>query len=430
MTNAVEKRGHSWLPLFGLSLCLASLTGAEALLTPGEAVSIALKNNYSLALARDQRSEASVDRRTGIGPFLPGASANVGTSGSLTDSVTRVTTVGVNANWQIFDGFQSYNSYQRLKANEKAAGYQERLAMETTVESVLNAYYAVAAQKQILTALVELTGVAEDQARLANAKAQVGAGSKLDQLQAVATLNQDSSSLLSQEVSLRQSQVQLNQILARPAYTEFDVMDTIPLEPGLPLENWKTSLPENNAAILTASAQRNAVFSGLNQAKGLWLPSLSAGVGYSTTPSSLNSSGVPDRSGASYSINLSVPLFDQLVGHRAVSDARLELRQSDVRLKLAEDNVRAEFEQNQKRFELGLRQVGLEERNLGVAVQQAEAASERYKSGLSTALEFRDAQRILLDARSRLAGARQSVKQAELALKRLAGMLVREPSGG
>ena len=65
--------------------------------------------------------------------------------------------------------------------------------------------------------------------------------------------------MLSQEISLRQSKIQLNQILARPAATEFDVDDSIPLAGELPLANWKNSLSENNSSILQANAQRNVL---------------------------------------------------------------------------------------------------------------------------------------------------------------------------
>ena len=408
----------------GLFLCWTTLANAQSLLTPEEAVRIALQNNYSLSLARDQSAEATVNRQSGIGPFLPGASASVNTSGSLIDTVTHVTAVGASLNWQIFEGFQSYHAYRRLKSTEKAAELQERLTLETTVESVLNGYYTVVLQKQLLIAIRELTGVAEDQAKLAQAKAEVGSGSHLDQLQAIATFNQDSSSLLSQEIALRQSKIQLNQLLARDPAEEFETVDTIPVQENLPVSNRKSALSENNTSILQASAQRDAIASGLSQAKGVWWPSLSAGVGYSTTPSALNSGNTPAKSGTTYNVNLSVPLFDKLAAHQQVGDAKLELKHDETRLKLTEQNVRAEFELDGQKYSSGLRQVDLEERNLEVARLQADAAAERYKDGAGTALEFRDAQRILLDAKSRLVNARQNTQQAELALKRLAGVIV------
>ncbi len=295
------------------------------------------------------------------------------------------------------------------------------------MESVLNGYYTIVLQKQLLVAIKELLGVAEDQARLTQARAELGGASRLDQLQAVVTLNQDSSSLLVQQISLRQTKIQLNQLLARDPSTEFDVVDSIPLETNLPLAQWQSSLHDNNTSIQQATAQQDATASSLKEAKGLWWPSLNAGVAYSATPAALNPSTVPARDGATYSVNLSVPLFDQLRGHQAVSNARLEVRQGATRLKQTEENIRAEFEQDSQKYTSGLHRVDLETRNLEVAKLQAEAALERHKVGATTALELRDAQRLLLDARSRLIGAYQDTKQAEVALKRLAGLLV-QPS--
>ena len=240
---------------------------AQPLLTPDEAVHLALEKNFSLSLARDQTAEAVVNRQSAIGPFLPGASASVNTSGNLKDSVTRQTTVGAALNWQIFEGFQSYHAYRRLKSSEKAAEWQERLAVETTVEAVLNAYYGVVLQKQLLAAIQEKTGVTEDQAKLAQAKAGVGSGSHLDALQAIATLNEDSSSLLSQQVALHEAKIQLNQLLARAPETDFEVSDSIPVETGLPVEKWRATLADDNSTVLQAQARRNAATSGLGEAR-------------------------------------------------------------------------------------------------------------------------------------------------------------------
>ena len=220
--------------------------------------------------------------------------------------------------------------------------------------------------------------------------------------------------------------IQLNQLLARDPSVEFEVADSIPLESGLPLENLRASLEDNNAAILQAKAQQDAAASGLQQAKGMWWPSLNAGVGYSARPSALNPGNTgPDNNGTgTYSVTLSVPIFDQLQSHQAVSIARLQLKQGETQTRQAGESVRSEFEQDRQKYVSGLQRVDLETRNLGVANQQADAAFEQYKVGKITTLALRDAQRLLLDSRSRLITAYQNTKQAELALKRLAGLLV------
>ena len=428
-----------WL-LLGLTagLGFAQAPAGRPELSLSEAIRIALENNLSLSLAQDQTAQAANAREAGAGNFLPSASASLSNSGPLPlNGTAPVTTLGASANWLVFDGFQDYHAYRRLQSQEKTASLQERMSVESLLETVVVAYYDLVQQKQRLAAINDLLTVSQERARLAQAKLEVGAGSKLDQLQSMADLNQDSSTFLSQSVAMATAKVRLNQVLARDAALDFDVADSIPLEPSLPLDAWGKNLKDNNASIAAAKAQKNASAYGVEEARGRWLPSLNTGIGYSTAPEALNSSrAVTGRDGFSYSVNLSVPLFDRLATPTAVRQAKLGLRGDETRLRQAEDQAAADFEQARRQYEIGRRQIALEERNLQVARLQAEAALERYKVGVTSPLEFRDAQTKLLDAEGRWITARQSVKQSEAARQRLAGALIKQvpaqanPPGG
>ena len=418
----------TWMFLFAFFLPVFSWAApAVPLLTPQEAVRIGLENNFDLALARGQTAVATNNRRAGVGPFLPEVSANAGFGGELGDRATR-TTLGASAGLLVFDGFQSYHGYQRLKSQESAAGLAQRLALESTLESILSGYFSIVREKRRLDAIRELLAVSEERAKLAQARMEVGAGSRLEQLQALSDLNADSSSFLGQEVALRDAKLRLNQLLARNPVQDFEVQDSIPLEPGLRVEELRSRLGEENASLRQARALRSASASALREARGGYLPDLNAGLRYSTTPEAL--SGDPalpaQEEGVTYSLSLSVPIFDRLRTRRDVGNARIGLRQDETRLKQKELEIRGEFEQAAERHASGLRQVALEERNLEVSRLQAEAAREKFRLGASSPLEFRDAQTRLLDSQSRLANARQETKVAELALKRLSGSLVKE----
>jgi outer membrane protein len=426
----------SFSTLFSAMLALSGALAARAevlpassatppVLTAEEAVRLGLENNFALALVRSQTDLATLNRQTGIGPFLPTASADARYSGRIDSGSPSQTTVGVSANIQLFNGFQSTFAYRRLKAQETAATLRQDAAVENTVESILTAYYGIAGQKLQLNAIREALLVSEERAKLARARMEVGAGSRLEQLQSQADLNADSSSLMSQETALREAKIQLNGLLARDAGTDFDVPDTIPVEAALPLENWRATLPERNNSIREARIQRRAAEFSVSEARGGRLPSVNAGLSYNTAPEALNSQATASNGSdaVSYSVSASLPLFDGLRTRQSVGSSRIALRQQETSLRRTEQETRAAYAQAAGRYESGLRQIALEERNLEVARLQAEAARERFRVGSSTSLEFRDAQQTLLNAQSRLATVRQTVKQSELALKRLAGVL-------
>jgi outer membrane protein len=395
------------------------------------AIQAAVENNFGLALSRDQTEAATVNRIGGTGSFMPSANASVSNSGRLGSNASGETSLGASASWLIFNGFQDYNGYRRLQAQEKSAQLEERQSLESLLETVVVSYYDIVQLKQRLAAIRQLLAVSQERATLSQARLEVGAGSRLDQLQSLADLNEDSSTYLNSSAALAQAKVRLNQVLAREASLDFDVADTIPLEAAPPLEDWRKGLPDNNATIAAARMNRNAAASGLAAARGRWLPSLNTGVSYNTTPEAFNSGPSAGSEGWRYNVNLSIPLFDRLGTPTAVRSAKLGLRSGETRVKLAESQTASDFAQARSQFETAMRRISLEERNLQVSRLQAEAAQERYKLGASSPLEFRDAQTRLLDAEGRLISARQSAKQSEAALQRISGVLIRQsPAGG
>lgn len=404
---------------------LIGLTPVRALdtLPLDSALRIAVERNFDLSLAHDQREAAAAAREGGKGVFMPSASADLSTSGSF-EGGSPITTAGVSASWVLFDGLRNWNGYRRLRAQSRAAAVSERLELETLLETVMVAYYDLVQLKQRLAAIGDLLAVSGERAKLAQAKLEVGAGSKLEQLQALADLNQDSSTWLDQNLALERAKVRLNQLLARDAALDFNVADSIPLADEPPMDEWRATLSDRNAGVALARARKTAAAAGLDEARGGSFPKLGASVSLSGFPEALNADGVSgDRS--SYGFTLSVPLFDRFSTRTAVKQAHIDLRSGHTRVAQAEAQAAADFEVARRQYALGRRRMSLEERNLQVARLQAEAAQERYKVGVSSPLEFRDAQTRLLDAEGRLITARQSAKQAEAALQRIAGVLVR-----
>jgi outer membrane protein TolC len=299
------------------------------------------------------------------------------------------------------------------------------------VESVLTAYYDVALLQEQLAALRVALSVSGERARLAEARRSLGAGSRLEQLQALADRNADSSAVMTQELALRAARITLSGLLARDVSTgdsAFSVLDGIPVETAPPMAAWRAALGDRNAAVASARAARKAAALSVNEARGAHLPTLAGSVGYSESPSKLNGPATTAPGATTYGLNLTLPLFDGLRTSRGAASARIAERRSEIALRQAEQEAAAGFAEASGRHAAGVRQIDLEERNLEVARLQAEAARERYKAGAASPLEFRDAQQRLLAARSRLASVRQSTLRAGLALRRLSGTLA-SPSG-
>ncbi len=406
------------------SVCAAPVAG-EFLLTLEDAVRLGLEKNFSISRAHDAAEIATNDRSYSRGAFLPEVSAGVN-YGREPGADAAGASAGVTADWLVFDGFRSYHVYGRLQARERAAQLAHKAEMERVVEEITSAYFGIVSEKQVREALMELLEVSEQRAKMAQARLELGSGSRLEQLQTLADLNADSSALIDQAVRLHEAKVRLNTLLARKAETPYDVTDTIPLNPALKVDSLQASLPKRNTLLLLAVEDRAAAEKALKESRSLWFPRVNAQVSYFGAPEEWRPEGAAAREGLGFGVSASVPLFNRLQTLRQTGNARLELRRSETGLAATEQAVTAEFSSLAERHAAGLARVRLEERNLEVARLQAAAAEERYRVGTANYLEFRDAQRRQLDARSRFIAARYQTKLAETALVRLGGELVSE----
>ena len=76
-------------------------------------------------------------------------------------------------------------------------------------------------------------------------------------------------------------------------------------------------------------------------------------------------------------------------------------------------------------YDLYKRTLTLEEENIKLVRENIFIARERYRLGISTFIEMREAQQSLADAMNRLIQARYNVKTAEVELMRLRGSIIR-----
>ncbi len=431
--NAMNKKAYVGLSNYSIIqfqrtfICLIisySFLFTQPVLQLNEALKFALEKNYDLVFSEDNTALAANALLGGKGKFLPSLVAGINQNGSLTNNQTR-TSISANANWILFDGFQSYQNFRQLKSQSQIANLQYRQSMENLTEAIINSYSELVQEKQHLNSIHELMQVSRERAELTEAKMKVGSGSKLDYWNSMVLLNEDSAGFLTQYNLYQNSKIKFNQLLSRDGNIEFEVIDSIPLNPATNLAEWEKILLENNTELAINRAQVAAAKAAVSGATGMWYPSLNAGLGYSAAPGSWNNSNMAQKGDLTYSINLSIPLFDKLATPTNVKRAHIEEHQQEIRLNQFEQNLKTEFFQFKNQYSINIHQTELALGNLKFAKLQEEGALEKFHAGATSALEFRTSQTQLLDAELRWITAIQNIKQAETALLKLSGLLIK-----
>ncbi len=421
-------------------LIFLSLANAQELLTLEEAINLALKNNHDVKISKNTLEIALNNYSLGNAGFLPSIDVNSGYTKSSnntkqeyfdgrsinrTGALSNSLNLGVTLNWTIFDGFANYNNYRKLKEAKELAQTSTLATSEDIVANVMLAYYDILRQKEILKTLKENIAISEQRVKIAEEKYKVGTGSKTELLQAKADLNADQNSLLRQEIELKNAKVNLNLLLGRNPNIDFDISDTITVK-NLYFDELRQKALESNRSMLIAKANREIAKLNFNGIKSRFLPKVNFFIGYNFTRSNSQAGFIASNQnlGFNYGLNFSFNIFNGFNSVREYENSQFEVLNSEIRYEQVKNNIEAQLLKLYESYKTSLRLIELEKENLEIAHENVEIAIERYRLGVLTPLELREAQKTYIDAESRLISALYQAKVAEINLLKLSGQLV------
>ena len=108
-----------------------------------------------------------------------------------------------------------------------------------------------------------------------------------------------------------------------------------------------------------------------------------------------------------------------------MKQAQLDIDYNEIIYQQQRSQVNLAVMQSFKDYEFQKKALEIEENNIELARENASIIMERYRLGVSTFLELREAQRDLENAYNRVIATRYNTKLAETELLRLKGDLVR-----
>ncbi len=415
---------------------------AQNLLTLQEATQKMLSNNFDIRIAQKDTliSENNITR--GNAGFLPNLDLVGRANGSLNDTrllfldgrtqevndaQTRQQNVTLGLNWMIFDGLRMFNNYKLLQLTHQSTKIDLRFTIETALRELYITYYDIILRQKVLELLAQNLQVSRERLDVAYNRYELGAFSKADWLRAKVDFNNDSAQVINQEQLVFQSKATLNQLMGEQPSQTFITTDTILINLSLDYAELKNYLETENTQTLAARQTQIIRQKELLLAEGNQLPTLTVDAGYSFF-NSVSDAGfvVSNRNqGFTYGFTLAYPLFNGLNRKRETQNARIRLNQSEEQLSNAKLFASTTFEINYQNY---LRQkdlLQLEQANVEVVRQNLDIAIERYKLGLVSAIEFRDAQLVALQAENRLISLQFQLKLSEIELLRISGALVR-----
>lgn len=426
------------LQLLSFLVCISFSGFAQELLTLKEAVSIALQNNYDIKISRNDLSIAKKNNNIGNAGMLPTLDATYINGGGIQNTrqtpatgPERVITgarstnnsLGADLNWTVFDGFTMFANYNRLKELQKQGEVNARLTILNTVADVINAYYDVIRQQQLLVAADSAIDVSVLRTNIAKTKLELGRGSKLDVLTAQVDYNTDTSSYLQIKNFLQVAKIRLNQIMVRDISANFSVADSIDVDRGILFSKQAEIAEQQNPDVQNAFINQRLASLNLKAVRGARYPAISLNSGYSransTSPTGFNQRFAAN--GFTYGVTASLNLFNGFLQRQNERNAKIEIETSKLNLGKTKLDVNSQLLSAYQNYATYLDLVKLEQRNVDIAKESLDITLAKYRLGSIAPLELREAQRNAIDAQNRFIEMQYQAKLAETNLKAISG---------
>jgi outer membrane protein len=426
------------------SICIAfaPITMAQNVLMLDEALRLALQNNYSIQLAKNEAEIARNNNHVGAAGMLPFATANatqdnqvVDTDQEFLDGRTNnrpgAKNNAINANvelgWNIFDGLRMFATKNKLEELQKIGELRMRSNIEQSFTRVTKAYYDVLLAKQQLKSTKQSTENSENRLLIADDKFKAGKAAKTELLRAQVDLNTDKAALMRQENILRNTKTTLNQLLARDLNTDFDVPDSIASGNTYKLDELINKSNGANANLLMAKANERVSLLNIREIRAERMPTIQllGGYNYNRQESQAGFLRYSQINGFHYGATASINLFNGFDVNRRLRNAEILLKQNELVYKDSITRIQTNIQQAYNTYVMSLELVNFEKENVKVARENFEIANEQYKVGVITSIELRDAQQNLVNSEIRLFTAQYESKLNETELLRLSGELVK-----
>ena len=417
------------------------LTYSQKVLTSEDAISIALKYNYDILVARNSATTDSVNNTPGNAGMLPDVTISStesystatklhqkfsdGSIVSSSNTQSNSLTANIGLSWTLFDGGKMFVTKRKLSEIQELGEIQFRDRVLQTVYDVILAYYDVVRQKQELASINEVITYNLDRVKISQTSFDAGLSPKTNLLQAKIDLNVYQENAINQQSIILAAKRSLNQLLGRNTDVQFEVLDSIPISESLDNRVLSQKIDSSNTSILAYQKQIDVDKLSIKEMNSMLLPKIFFNTGYGLFQSnSPDGNPLVNRTiGPSIGGTVSIPIYQGGNAIRQIKVAKIQLQSDQFNLENIRLKVNQQLQNALTQFENQLNLLKIEKDNAILAKENLEISIQRLRYGQTTSLEVSLAENSFVDSLTRLINFEYNLKVAETKLKQLLARL-------
>ncbi|WP_117624674.1 TolC family protein [Neotamlana nanhaiensis] len=428
--------------LISVGLGLQSLV-AQEVLSPDQAVSLALEHNYGIKIANNTVEVAKNNTSILNSGYLPTVTGNAGASinkqnseGQLANGETRVANgaetrnynASINLNYTLFDGLGREYNYKQLKETQQLTELQARETIENTVLQLFTVYYSVAELNENTQAILQTLEISKERLVRAQYQFDYGQDTKLGVLNAEVDVNNDSINLMNSKQQLQNFKRDLNLVLGNSLTDDFNVDTTIDFNELIDKATLFDRAKQYNASLMqiNKNIEINSLIVKLEKSAYLPIIGLTGSYGWNETSnnSPLAFALQNTSTGVSGGVSLTWNLFDGGTTITRVKNAKLNLETQNIQKEEYLVTLERDFNNAWDDYQNKLNIFKLQEANIKTSQNNFDRTEEKFKLGQLNSIEFRQAQINLLNAELTRNQAKYAAKIAELELLKISGEIL------
>ncbi|MEM6766389.1 MAG: TolC family protein [Bacteroidota bacterium] len=427
-----------------LSTQLLHGQGADTL-NLGDAIALALNNNYGIQVARYDVEISENNATAGNAGLLPRLDFSAGANFTennqevifASPEFPPVDTIasnesqnaGLTLSYRVFDGLGNVNNFKVFKSQAALSRAQLRSVVEANLTQVINAYYQIARLEGNYRILTQTMSISRERLSRVMDQQEFGAANKLAVLNAEVDFNTDSVNMATAFVNLDNARRELSVLVGIDPIRRYGVEAEVSFQTDYALDAVLADAEQNNANMEVAS--KNLYLAELNYkvSQSSFFPTLDLNASYNYSnlengPGNLLAQQT--ALGWTVGASLNFTIFDGFRKRTQSQNAKIQVESTRSRMEETQATLRKDVLNAYYSFVNSLRILVLEQKSLEAAELNFERTREVFKLGQGTATQFREAQLNLQRVKNRLNDLQYDVKLAETELQRLSGRLMSE----
>ena len=332
----------------------------------------------------------------------------------------------------VYSGGRVSAALRAAKLSDQIAALGFQSAVANTVLDVRKAFYQILLNKAQVDVREQSVKLLEEQLRDAQSRFEVGAVPRFNVLRAEVELANAKPPLIRSQNDLRLSKESLVKLLAIDSSGSTNEFTSITFGGKLVYEhrNWQLSSAllealDHRPELLQAERQVGVAKANVKVASSGYKPEFSVFANYGWHDSAFTNEVDSTREGWTVGGNVSWALFDGMLTHGKITQARAQLQEANLDYADTRRQVELEVRQAYSDYLQTLELIEAQRKTVEEAEESLRLAEARFRAGTGTQLDVLSAQTALTDARSNEIQALYDYNVAIATLERVSGVTVR-----